>query len=120
MPWETLLVDEEVAEEFLPRIAELYQEKKVELRGCRETQRILGDAVVTATEEDWYTEYLGPILAIKVVSGVEEAIEHINQYGSHHTDSIITENLQSGSRISSGCRFKFGHDQCLYPFCRWF
>src|SRR5690606_29493333 len=84
---ETLLVDEKVAEEFLPRIAELYQEKKVELRGCKETQRILADAVIAATEEDWYTEYLGPILAIKVVSGIEEAIEHINQYGSHHTDS---------------------------------
>ena len=89
---ETLLVDEKVAEEFLPRIAELYQEKKVELRGCKQTQRILGDAVIAATEEDWYTEYLGPILAIKIVSGVEEAIEHINTYGSHHTDSIITEN----------------------------
>lgn len=89
---ETLLVDEKVAEDFLPRIAELYQEKQVELRGCRETQRILGNQVVAATEEDWYTEYLGPILAVKIVSGVEEAIEHINKYGSHHTDSIITEN----------------------------
>lgn len=89
---ETLLVDEKVADEFLPRVAELYTEKQVELRGCAETQRILGAAVKTATEEDWYTEYLGPILAVKVVSGMEEAIEHINKYGSHHTDSIITEN----------------------------
>ena len=89
---ETLLVDEKVADEFLPRVAELYTEKQVELRGCTETQRILGATVKTATEEDWYTEYLGPILAVKVVSGVEEAIEHINKYGSHHTDSIITEN----------------------------
>lgn len=56
---ETLLVDEVIAEEFLPSIAELYAEKQVELRGCRETQRILGDSVKTATEEDWYTEYLG-------------------------------------------------------------
>ncbi|WP_180115868.1 glutamate-5-semialdehyde dehydrogenase [Acinetobacter sp. YH12140] len=90
---ETLLVDEYVAEEFLPRIAELYAEKKVELRGCAETQRILGESIVPATEEDWYTEYLGPILAVKVVTGLDEAIEHINKYGSHHTDSIITENF---------------------------
>ena len=90
---ETLLVDEKVAEAFLPHIAELYAEKNVELRGCAETQRILGDQVIAATEEDWYTEYLGPILAIKVVSGMEEAILHINHYGSHHTDAIITENF---------------------------
>ncbi len=90
---ETLLVDEQVAEKFLPRIAELYAEKQVELRGCPATQKILGASVKTATEEDWYTEYLGPILAVKVVSGIDEAITHINQYGSHHTDAIITENF---------------------------
>ncbi|MBF4520193.1 MULTISPECIES: glutamate-5-semialdehyde dehydrogenase [Acinetobacter] len=90
---ETLLVDERVAEQFLPRIAELYAEKQVELRGCPATQKILGTTVKTATEEDWYTEYLGPILAVKVVSGIDEAIEHINKYGSHHTDAIITENF---------------------------
>ncbi|OTG83993.1 glutamate-5-semialdehyde dehydrogenase [Acinetobacter sp. ANC 4648] len=90
---ETLLVDEKVAEEFLPRIAELYAEKQVELRGCLTTQRILGATVRPASEEDWYEEYLGPILAIKVVSGMEEAIQHINKYGSHHTDAIITENF---------------------------
>lgn len=89
---ETLLVDENIAAEFLPRIAELYAEKQVELRGCDMTRRILGDSVKVATEEDWYTEYLGPILAIKVVSGIDEAIQHINKYGSHHTDAIITEN----------------------------
>ena len=55
-------------------------------------QRILGESVKVATEEDWYTEYLAPILAIKVVSGIDEAIQHINKYGSHHTDAIITEN----------------------------
>ncbi|QIO10448.1 glutamate-5-semialdehyde dehydrogenase [Acinetobacter lanii] len=90
---ETLLVDAKVAEEFLPRIAELYAEKQVELRGCLEVQRILGSAVKPASEEDWYEEYLGPILAVKVVSGIDEAILHINKYGSHHTDSIITENF---------------------------
>ena len=90
---ETLLVDEKVADEFLPRIAELYAEKHVELRGCRNVQKILGAVVKPASEEDWYEEYLGPILAIKVVSGIEEAIQHINKYGSHHTDAIITENF---------------------------
>ena len=90
---ETLLVDEKIAEDFLPSMAELYAEKQVELRGCSETQRIVGASVKPASEEDWYTEYLGPILAIKVVSGINEAIEHINKYGSHHTDVIITENF---------------------------
>jgi glutamate-5-semialdehyde dehydrogenase len=90
---ETLLLDEPIAEDFLPTIAELYLEKGVELRGCDETRRILGEAVVAkATEEDWYTEYLGPVLAIKIMDGVTQAIDHINQYGSHHTDAIVTEN----------------------------
>lgn len=89
---ETLLVHEEIAEEFLPGIAELYAEKHVELRGCNATRKILGSGVKTATEEDWYTEYLAPILAIKVVANIDEAIEHINKYGSHHTDAIVTEN----------------------------
>ena len=90
---ETLLIDAKIADEFLPSIAELYAEKNVELRGCAETRRILGADVKSANEEDWYTEYLGPILAVKIVSGIDEAIEHINKYGSHHTDAIITENF---------------------------
>lgn len=90
---ETLLVDEKIAEEFLPRIAELYAEKNVELRGCINVQKILGNTVKPASEEDWYEEYLGPILAVKIVTGIEEAIQHINKYGSHHTDAIITENF---------------------------
>ncbi|WOE41155.1 glutamate-5-semialdehyde dehydrogenase [Acinetobacter chinensis] len=90
---ETLLVDEKIAEDFLPRVAELYAEKQVELRGDAATRQILGNTVKTATEEDWYEEYLGPVLAVKVVSGIEEAIQHINKYGSHHTDAIITENF---------------------------
>jgi glutamate-5-semialdehyde dehydrogenase len=89
---ETLLVAEAVAEEFLPTIAELYWEKGVELRGDARTQEILGDRVIDATEEDWFTEYLAPVLAIKVVQNVDEAITHINHYGSHHTDAIVTEN----------------------------
>ena len=90
---ETLLVDEKIAEEFLPRIAELYAEKNVELRGCINVQKMLGNTVKPASEEDWYEEYLGPILAVKIVTGIEEAIQHINKYGSHHTDAIITENF---------------------------
>ena len=90
---ETLLVDDAIASEFLPRIAELYTEKQVELRGCNKTQHILGTSVKAATEDDWYEEYLGPTLAVKVVNGMDEAIEHINKYGSHHTDAIITENF---------------------------
>ena len=90
---ETLLVDEKIAEDFLPRVAELYAEKQVELRGDAATRQILGNTVKTATEEDWYEEYLGPVLAVKVVSGIEEAIQHINKYGSHHTDAIIPENF---------------------------
>lgn len=89
---ETLLVDHLVAEDFLPTIAELYVEKGVELRGDERTRHILGNQVIAATEEDWYTEYLAPVLAIKVVDSVEEAIDHINKYGSHHTDAIVTEN----------------------------
>lgn len=96
---ESLLVDAPIAEEFLPRIAELYAEKNVELRGCEITQKILGDKVVAATEEDWYTEYLGPILAIKVVENLDEAIEHINTYSSHHTESIVTENYTKARKF---------------------
>ena len=96
---ETLLVDEKVADEFLPLIAELYAEKQVELRGCHDVQRILGESVKSATEEDWYEEYLGPILAVKIVSGLEEAILHINKYGSHHTDAIITENFTTARKF---------------------
>ncbi len=90
---ETLLVDEKVADEFLPRIAELYAEKQVELRGCPKCTSHLRGLTQPASEEDWYEEYLGPILAIKIMSGMDEAIDHINQYGSHHTDAIITENF---------------------------
>ncbi|XID74453.1 glutamate-5-semialdehyde dehydrogenase [Alkanindiges sp. WGS2144] len=90
---ETLLIDEPIAEIFLPSIAELYLEKGVELRGCDKTRGILGEtAVGQASEEDWYAEYLAPILSIKIMDGIDAAITHINQYGSHHTDAIVTEN----------------------------
>ena len=89
---ETLLVHQDVAATFLPQIAKRYAEKQVELRGSPEVQAILGDQVKVATDDDWYTEYLGPILAVKTVTDMDEAIRHINKYGSHHTDAIVTEN----------------------------
>ena len=88
---ETLLVHEAVAQEALSELSTAYNSAGVELRGCDKTQAILGD-VKAATEEDWSTEYLAPILSIKVVSGIDEAVSHINTYGSHHTDAIVTEN----------------------------
>jgi len=88
---ETLLVHEAVAQEALSELSTAYNSAGVELRGCDKTQAILG-GVKAATEEDWATEYLAPILSIKVVSGIDEAVSHINTYGSHHTDAIVTEN----------------------------
>lgn len=88
---ETLLVNKAVAAEILPELAERYQGLGVELRGCAHTLEILPQ-IVAATEDDWATEYLAPVLAIKLVDDMAEAIIHINQYGSHHTDCIITEN----------------------------
>lgn len=87
---ETLLVHESVAGEVLKELAEAYAEAGVELRGCDKTLSIIQAG--SATEEDWATEYLAPILSIKIVDGIDSAIEHINHYGSHHTDAIITEN----------------------------
>tara|TARA_Y100000590_G_scaffold284805_1_gene320547 strand:- start:308 stop:1576 length:1269 start_codon:yes stop_codon:yes gene_type:complete len=87
---ETLLVHKDVASKVLPKLLEKYSSEGVELRGCKATQEII--EVKTANEEDWLTEYLAPILSIKVVEGIEKAIEHINKYGSNHTDSIVTEN----------------------------
>ena len=95
---ETLLVAESVAAQVLPMLAEEYAAKGVELRGCEKTRAILTDAV-PATEEDWSTEYLAPILAIKVVSSMDEAIDHINDFGSHHTDAIVTENYTLARRF---------------------
>jgi len=88
---ETLLVNEAVAPKVLPQLAAAYGELEVELRGCEKSREIVA-SMKEATEEDWSTEYLAPILAVKIVSDMAQAIVHINQYGSHHTDSIITEN----------------------------
>ena len=88
---ETLLVQAAVANAFLPNMAASFREKGVELRGCERTRDII-DAV-PAHDADWSTEYLAPVLSIKVVADIEEAIAHINHYGSHHTDAIVTEHL---------------------------
>lgn len=88
---ETLLIHAQRAAEILPKLAELYAEKQVQLRGCAQTREILPD-IIAASEEDWHTEYLAPVLSIKIVANIDEAMAHINQYGSHHTDSIVTEN----------------------------
>jgi glutamate-5-semialdehyde dehydrogenase len=90
---ETLLVARSVAPAFLPAVAALYQEKQVELRCDPEAAAILQTYphLAAATEEDWRTEYLAPVLAVKVVADVDEAIAHINRYSSKHTESIITE-----------------------------
>jgi glutamate-5-semialdehyde dehydrogenase len=87
---ETLLVHQGVADEVLPALKARYDEHGVELRGCSVTQAIL-PTINEATDEDWDTEYLAPVLSIKVVADIDEAIDHINTHGSHHTDSIITE-----------------------------
>ncbi|WP_304423094.1 glutamate-5-semialdehyde dehydrogenase [Turicimonas muris] len=100
---ETLLVNKNIAAIFLPKMASIYLEKGVELRCDPESREILTDAgfddIKTASEEDWSTEYNAPILSIKIVSSVDKAIEHINQYGSKHTDSIITNNLVSSQKF---------------------
>lgn len=120
---ETLLVHEKVAPEFLPAMKKLFDEHNVELRGCPQTRAII--PAVPATEEDWKTEYLDYILAVKVVSGIEEAVAHINRYGSGHTESIVTENKEKAAffmdhvdagnvfwncstRFSDGFRYGFG------------
>lgn len=90
---ETLLIHTSQAEKLLPLLQQKYAEKNVELRGCAQTVQILKNDVLPATEEDWSTEYLAPILSIKVVANIEDAIEHINHFGSHHTDSIVTNDL---------------------------
>ncbi|KAF7962085.1 gamma-glutamyl-phosphate reductase [Cupriavidus sp. UYMU48A] len=100
---ETLLVSQDIAARALPPLCRIYQEKGVELRVCPATRATLEAAgfsgLVDAQEEDWRLEYLAPILAIKTVPGLDEAIAHINEYGSHHTDSIITENYSTGMRF---------------------
>ncbi|MEH2304628.1 glutamate-5-semialdehyde dehydrogenase [Nostoc sp.] len=121
---ETLLVHQSIATEFLPKVAEVLQERHVELRGDKRTLKILPN-IVTATEVDWETEYSDYILSIKIVDSIEDAIAHINEYGSRHTDAIITEDSTSvetffglvnsanifhncSTRFADGFRYGFG------------
>ncbi len=95
---ETLLVNTNVAAHVLPELCKIYLDKGVELRGD-EAARALVTQMKTATEEDWHTEYLAPILAVRVVADLDAAISHINTYGSQHTDSIVTENYSKALRF---------------------
>jgi glutamate-5-semialdehyde dehydrogenase len=94
---ETLLVDEKIAQNFLPKVHSVLERKGVELRGCEKTASIIN--VKPATDEDWSAEYLDYVLSVKVVCGVDEAIEHINRYGSGHTDSIVTGDREAATRF---------------------
>ncbi len=121
---ETILVHKEIAKEFLPQFDKLFRENNVVIRGCEKTKNIIPE-VETASDEDWETEYSDKIVSVKIVDSLEEAIEHINRYGSHHTDCIITENVQTtekfmnsvdsagvyqnaSTRFADGFRYGFG------------
>ncbi len=95
---ETLLVAESIAQRVLPALKVRFDSKGVELRGCARTREVIPD-VRQASEDDWRAEYLAPILAVRVVSGLDEAMEHIAAYGSHHTDAIVTEDYARARRF---------------------
>ncbi|HUT29119.1 MAG TPA: glutamate-5-semialdehyde dehydrogenase [Sedimentisphaerales bacterium] len=94
---ETLLVDEKIAKDFLPKVKAALEAHNVEIRGCEKTRAII-DAKAAA-EQDWSTEYLDYVISIKVLAGLDEAIEHINKYGSKHTDAIVTDNKDKAGRF---------------------
>jgi glutamate-5-semialdehyde dehydrogenase len=95
---ECLLVAEAVAKPVLDRLGPMFHDAGVEIRGCEKSQRIL-PGIRAATEEDYRTEYLAPILSLKIVAGIDEAMDHIERYGSHHTDAIVTEDLSRARRF---------------------
>ena len=96
---ETLLVDRAIAKKFLPIAKKLLDTKGTELRGCEETQNILGDSVVSVTDDDFYTEFLNYTLAVKVINDIDEAIAHISKYGSKHSEAIVTTNYEAANRF---------------------
>jgi glutamate-5-semialdehyde dehydrogenase len=98
---ETLLVHSRIAGEFLPKLAERYREAGVEMRGDERALKIL-PGIKRASEVDWRTEYLDLIISIKVVDSLEEAVEHINEYGSGHTDAVVTRNPKAAMRFLMG------------------
>ena len=95
---ESLVISSKIAKDFLPKIQKIFNIKKIEMRVCPETKKITPDAK-DAKEEDYYTEYEGPIISIKIVNSIDEAIEHINKYSSQHTESIITKNHENGQKF---------------------
>lgn len=97
---ETLLVHSKVAQHFLPRMKDLYDKAGVRLKGCPQTKALL-PSVEAATEEDWHTEYLDLVLSVRIVEDLDTAIEHINRYGSHHSDAIVTDSFTHGMRFIS-------------------
>jgi len=94
---ETLLIADSVAAQVLPKLAGHYAEKGVELRGCQKTKQYLD--CLDGTEEDWETEYLASVLSIRVVDGMDQAIDHINTHGSHHTDTIVTKDYNKARQF---------------------
>ena len=98
---ETILVHEGIAEDFLPLLAARLNEKTVELRGCSRSREILPD-IAAASTEDWSTEYLDNILSVKIVDSLQEAMDHINMYGSGHTDGIVSSSIDHARRFMDG------------------
>lgn len=98
---ESLLVDEKIAPVVLPEIKSALDESNVEIRGCEQTRQILGDSVILATDEDFATEFLDYIISVKVVSGIDEAIDHIMKYTSGHSECIVTENITMADKFTS-------------------
>ena len=90
---ESLLISKHIARDFLPKIVKMLHQHKVEIRGCKETLKLV-KGIKKASEDDFYTEYLDAIISCKIVIDIDEAIHHINQYSSHHTDAIVTENYE--------------------------
>ncbi len=120
---ETLLVHQAVAQQVLPRLAMIYTEAGVVLRGCERTRAVLPD-IKSATTEDWHTEYLAPVLSVRVVDNMDAALDHIVTYGSQHTESIVTENIATARRflrevdsssvmINASTRFADGYEYGL-------
>jgi len=98
---ETMIVHEKIAKKFLPSVAKRFEEEGVELRGCERTRKIL-PGIKKAGEADWHEEYLDLILSVKIVKDIDEAIGHIEKYGSMHTESIITENYTNSQKFVNG------------------
>ena len=95
---ECLLIAEGIAAQALTRLGPMFKKAGVEIRGCKQARKILPD-IKLATEDDYRTEYLGPIMSLRIVKDVGEAIDHIEKYGSHHTDSIVTEDQERAQRF---------------------